>query len=159
MNRLILKLPQDIADAMSELTTLLPMEAALSCLKLPHAAHEEVVIRMIAQPAISCNTALIAGIWIYAGDIWKSHTVSQTIEDATGSWWHGIVHRLEGDFYNSRYWMQKVAGHPLLTERPELDPISLVNAVESAKGDENPDIVTRQREEWIALFEWCANQK
>jgi hypothetical protein len=69
------------------------------------------------------------------------------------------MHRREGDFSNSHYWMRRAAAHPLRRSRPELDPDALVDAVAAARGVDRPDLVARQREEWKALFEWCAAQE
>ncbi len=153
-----LNLPLDIAAALEPLFAVLPFSMALASLKLPTPVYEETVIRVIADPAIVGNPPLIAGMWLYAGDIWKSHTVSQSIGDFTGSWWHGIMHRLEGDYYNSRYWMQKAAGHPLQIIRPDLEPIAFVDAVEKSNDANSLQLIDRQREEWKTLFEWCAIQ-
>jgi len=43
----------------------------------------------------------------------KSHDVSQGIHNSTGSYWHGIMHRMEGDYSNSKYWFRQVGPHPV----------------------------------------------
>lgn len=76
----------------------------------------------------------------------RSHTVSQGIEGTTGSYWHGIMHRREGDFSNSHYWFNKVGGHPVIDE------------VEGPHGELPQDLVATQRREWQTLFGWCVKQ-
>lgn len=39
-----------------------------------------------------------------------SHTISQRIESAEGSYAHGMMHRREGDYWNSKYWMRRAQG-------------------------------------------------
>ena len=107
---------------------------------------------------LAARSELAAGLWLYVDDLERSHTVSQGIDGATGSWWHGIMHRREGDFSNSHYWMRRAAGHPLLTLRPDLDPHDLVDAISRASGDDT-ELVAGQKEEWKALFEWCASNR
>ena len=45
--------------------------------------------------------------YLKKGDWQKAHAIVQ--EDATelGCWAHGIVHMLEGDYANARYWYRK----------------------------------------------------
>lgn len=60
--------------------------------------------------------AAIAGLWLLVGEIDLSHDISQTLESSTGSYWHGIMHRREGDFGNAKYWMRRASGHPAIKE-------------------------------------------
>jgi len=91
-------------------------------------------------------------------DLDRSHRICQGLHDSTGAYWHMIVHRREGDFSNSRYWRSQVGNHPLIAERPDLDPDLLIAAAEADRGRNQPELVARQREEWAALFSWCASQ-
>lgn len=45
-----------------------------------------------------------------------SHQLSQAIETPTGSFWHGIMHRREGDFSNAKYWFRRVGAHPIFPD-------------------------------------------
>src|SRR2546430_5282023 len=115
-----------------------------------------VVEQILAKSTLSGRAELTTGLWLYVDDLDRSHAISQGIEGPRGAFWHGIMHRREGDFGNSHYWLLRAADHPLLGEHPELDPASLVDAVADVRGGNPPDLVRRQREEWRALFEWCA---
>ncbi len=55
----------------------------------------------------------LAGLWLLAGELDRSHTLSQSITSPEGSFWHGIMHRREGDFWNAKYWFQRTTGHPV----------------------------------------------
>ena len=41
----------------------------------------------------------------------ESHTLSQDITSADGSWLHGIMHRREPDYGNAKYWFRRVGQH------------------------------------------------
>ena len=79
-----------------------------------------------------------SGLWLLAGDLDRSHSISQSIESKNGSFWHGIMHRREGDFGNAKYWFRKVGTHPAfeMIERHSngdyADPFDFVDACERA---------------------------
>ncbi len=56
--------------------------------------------------------ACLSGLWLYHDYLDESHTISQSIHNPTGSFWHGIMHRREPDYGNSGYWFRKVGNHP-----------------------------------------------
>ena len=72
----------------------------------------------------------------------ESHEVSQGIESAEGSYWHGIVHRMEHDTANAKYWFRRVGRHAIF---PELRAV----AAEILKGALLAD-------EWRVAAEWDA---
>jgi hypothetical protein len=67
-------------------------------------AHAQVVDRDMAACCISA-------VWLLYDELDRSHTISQGIETTSGSCWHGIMHRREGDFSNSKYWFRRVGRH------------------------------------------------
>ncbi len=52
-----------------------------------------------------------SALWLLSGELDRSHTISQQFESAEGSYWHGIMHRREGDFGNAKYWFRRVGSH------------------------------------------------
>ncbi len=42
-----------------------------------------------------------------AGDWQAAHLIVQAEESTAGSWGHGIVHLLEGDLANARFWYER----------------------------------------------------
>ena len=48
----------------------------------------------------------LAGVWLLHDYLDESHTISQRIDTPSGSFWHGIMHRREGDFSNAKYWFR-----------------------------------------------------
>jgi hypothetical protein len=55
----------------------------------------------------------LAALWLYHDFLDRSHTISQDIAGAEGSWWHGIMHRREPDYGNAGYWFRRVGKHPV----------------------------------------------
>ena len=158
----MLNLPPEIAAACADLFAALPFEESMPRLLGSHAPSEEVETALQAalrSPALASRPALAAGLWLYVDNLERSHELSQSLDDATGAYWHGIMHRREGDFSNSHYWMRRAIRHSLRQSRTDLDPDALIDAVAQAGGNNPSALVARQREEWQILFEWCATNK
>lgn len=90
-----------------------------------------------------------------------SHRISQNVPTREGSFWHAIMHRIEGDFWNSKYWYQKVGEHPVfdvMAVEGRWDPAEFVDQCEQARStDRRNEANTHQTavKEWKALFEFC----
>ncbi len=69
--------------------------------------HAQLVDRNMAR-------AVLAGLWLVYNFCHQSHELSQAIDTPTGSFWHGIMHRREGDFWNAKYWFRRVGRHEVL---------------------------------------------
>ena len=60
-----------------------------------------------------------SGLLLWNDALDESHTISQALADQTGSYWHGIMHRREPDYSNSKYWFGRVGSHPIFPELRE----------------------------------------
>jgi hypothetical protein len=124
--------------------------------------------------------AMLAGLWLWHDGLEESHALSQKLNSAEGSYWHAILHRREGDFSNSKYWLAKCRGHPagiqiaaglraiIGNSDPALqrlakggcDPGALVDLVERVHDRPSEALhsvaVAVQRLEWNCLFDYCA---
>jgi len=130
--------------------------------------------RASAKPAAALGQAVAAlgldgasaGLAKAAALLWhdhldESHTVSQDIGSADGSFLHGIMHRREPDYPNAKYWFSRVGDHPCfpalasaatdyldtagdealakrLAPAGRWDPFAFVDAVEAAVHYGNP---------------------
>ena len=101
----------------------------------------------------------LSGLFLLHNFLDQSHSISQEIQTREGSFWHAIMHRLEGDFWNSKYWYRKVGQHPAFHEiHGNWDPFDFVDQCEKASqtGGHNAEKVQRTAvAEWKALFEYC----
>ena len=103
--------------------------------------------------------ACLAGLWLLHGFLDESHQISQSLKTAEGSFWHGIMHRIEPDFWNSKYWYRQVGSHEVInamSARNSEYPDGFVDACERAHevgGD--PEVASDAIAEWICLFEYC----
>jgi len=44
------------------------------------------------------------------GDWDASHKIAQDYSDTTANWIHAVLHKIEGDEWNSKYWYARTAG-------------------------------------------------
>jgi len=177
-------LPDPIAQAVRPVFDRLPLEKAMPALVGEQPDDQAVALcqKAVDDPALADRPALIAGLWLYVDQLDKSHDVSQSLNTPTGSFWHGIMHRREGDFSNAHYWFRRTGTHPAYsriitaggsgasgTDVAGYDPHAFIDAVQRAHDEDSqrpnpdgvahPELLSTQRKEWAALFEHCAEQR
>jgi hypothetical protein len=109
------------------------------------------------EESLEGRKCLVAGVWLYVDDLYRSHSISQGLESVEGSLWHAVMHRREGDFGNSKYWLRQ-AGDLSILEGVYGDPFEFVDKVQRDHRDNPTALVDLQRKEWLALFEFCAEK-
>lgn len=153
-------LPSPIDEAVRPLFDALPPDHAMAQLVVAQGPRPRLVAlveSVLARPAFVGKPALAAGLWLYIDDLDRSHRISQSMDDETGAFWHGIMHRREGDFANSHYWFRRTGRHPAMMAIEGYDPHAFIEAVEVRHRESPPELIVLQRTEWEALFSWCAN--
>ncbi len=63
---------------------------------------------------------LLRAIELALGDQWDAaHRIVQQYEaDATAAWIHAVLHKIEGDSDNSRYWYRRAAKMACVDQEP-----------------------------------------
>ena len=123
----------------------------------------------------------VSGLWLAYDFLDESHQISQDIDTPTGSYWHGIMHRREPDFGNSKYWFRRVGEHPIfptlceaagelarnetcgkaerfLAEQTTWDPFQFVDLCQAVlSGLSQAESLCRNvaQLEWQILFDFC----
>lgn len=58
------------------------------------------------------NKDLIAAVNAALNGEWDtSHKIAQEYSDPMANWIHAVLHKIEGDSSNSRYWYARTSGH------------------------------------------------
>jgi hypothetical protein len=167
-------IPDEFHDLLKPIFAHTPLSKAMPRLTGEAAADpqlDQLVRQVLADPQLAGHPGIRAGLLLYIDQLDESHTVSQGTDNPTGSYWHAIMHRREPDFSNAKYWYRKVGNHPAMsridqagggagagTEVGAYDPYAFVDAVEAASGNDpsdHPELVSLQRHEWKAVFEYC----
>lgn len=117
--------------------------------------------------------ALVRGGLYYAVDaIHEAHQIFQDAPGDLGVYWHGMMHRREGDFDNARYWfrragklsffdtLHRAAGEfsPVMARQSNWDPYLFTGECEQARFGEDeslPALAALQRVEFEGLFDYC----
>jgi len=81
--------------------------------------------------------AVKSGLLLWNDDLYSSHTISQSITNDLGSYWHGIMHRREGDFSNAKYWFAQVGNYP--TFQPLYEQASKISPLIKKWGEWKPN--------------------
>lgn len=54
---------------------------------------------------------LLKAVELALADDWDaSHKIAQDYSDSTANWIHAVLHKIEGDEWNSKYWYARTGG-------------------------------------------------
>jgi hypothetical protein len=129
-------------------------------------------------PGSRAPEAALSGLWLYFSCFDESHSISQDIATAEGSYWHGLLHRQEPDAGNAAYWFRRVGRHEIFPDlhqaatelvadspvhfriKDRWDPFAFIDFCENARRQPGSDAERLAREiqraEWQLLFDYCA---
>ncbi|RMH31909.1 MAG: hypothetical protein D6690_14985 [Nitrospirae bacterium] len=143
----------------------------------------------LASPTELCEGAISdpvmtelvrAGLLLVSGGLDEAHRIVQPIEVPEAYYWHAIVHRLEPDWANAKYWFRRLGRHAVFEELAtpairaalpgtavlehvltdgRLDPFRVVDLCEACVNGTAPilrhELEALQREEIARLLHTC----
>ena len=145
-------------EAGNPLPTLVPQKAWSS--ELTDALEATSVDELFEGASLKNTTfgeAIKSGLLLWNDALDESHNISQGLGDQTGSYWHGIMHRREPDYPNSKYWFGRVGTHPIF-------PVLRERALELFQETSNPSEALveigrtiKAQDAWDAyqFIDWC----
>ncbi len=109
-------------------------------------------------PAAPADQAALCGLMLWNDALSDAHGLCQNLEDATGSYWHAIMHRREPDFPNAKYWFRRVGDFPTY---PDLREQALGVFTEAEAQSENAlekRLAVEANPAWdpFRFVDWCA---
>ncbi|MBP1154751.1 MULTISPECIES: hypothetical protein [unclassified Paenibacillus] len=86
-----------------------------------------------------------AGLHLFNESLDPSYTISQDIHTPTGSYWHAIMHRMEGDYSNAKYWIRMAGVHPIYDD-VAIEAFAYIR--QSGLDDVQSELLKQQLEKW-----------
>ena len=84
------------------------------------------------MPSSSNRAHLRAAVEAALADDWDTaHKIAQDYGDADANWIHAVLHKIEGDAWNSRYWYARAGDHRF---EDYSDPKAELRAIADALG-------------------------
>ena len=88
-------------------------------------------------------------LYLLAGGLDQSHRIVQELSTSDAAYIHGMIHRIDDDFDNARYWFRRASMEPAAAEmyrraaansltfasHPIWDPILLTDMLETSRSD------------------------
>jgi hypothetical protein len=124
-------------------------------------------------PADETYVLLVRGALYYAVDaLDPAHRIFQDEKSDLGSYWHGMMHRREGDFDNARYWFRRAGKLPffgklhraagehaaVVARQVTWDPYLFTGECEQARfgaTEKNEELGRVQKAEFEVLLDYC----
>ncbi len=114
-----------------------------------------------------------AGLLYAVDEIDDAHRLAQGVSNDTAAYWHGMIHRRDGDFENARHWFRRAGRHPAFAElqargsavsadvarQMDWDPYLFTGLCERAAfGEPHDALVELQKMEFETMFNYTWRQ-
>ncbi|EJT97366.1 hypothetical protein DACRYDRAFT_119476 [Dacryopinax primogenitus] len=94
----------------------------------PSKPYDSALTPVITGLSSQYPASVISGLHLLNDDIDNAHTVAQAHEgDQSCDTWHAFLHRREGDYWNSGWWIARLS-HPLLLKFANAESMSKAKA-------------------------------
>lgn len=153
-----MNLPSKLQATLEKLFDQHPLDKAMCNLHGSEPVLTDEIRAILHSGGVAADSTLAAGLWLYVDDLERCHEICQDLPDSLGACWHGIMHRREGDYSNSHYWMNRAERNPLPENLSGKALHDLVDSVAQVRDVTIAAVVKRQRDEWLTLFEYYASQ-
>lgn len=135
----------------------------------------------IAASQLPSDSLVTAMLWLRVGAIDPPHEIVQEGKTPLASYLHGVVHRLEGDYWNSKYWFRQAKDDSMLQslsrsmerslseagllvcasslkimQANRFNPSELVTAIEHQNQQSKPNAEEVETLEHICWLEWAS---
>ena len=71
---------------------------------------------------VNVNREFLKAIVLALGGQWnEAHQIVQQSEDTTAAWIHAVLHKIEGDDDNSRYWYRRAGKLEHFSDEPKAE--------------------------------------
>ena len=162
--------PHDYGDAFAQLIPVdrvMPLDAGRPDSATRRALHALTLEDAFAKVTVADRDmarCCLSAVWLLHDFLDESHAISQGIGSTSGSYWHGIMHRREGDFSNAKYWFHRVGDHPVYAQLMSVDDGAwdadrfVDDCQRALRGVDTARIAVLrevQQREWQALFDFC----
>jgi hypothetical protein len=132
----------DIANILLNRNPLPPLE--------PRAVFNTALTSKINELYVSNNVR--AGLHLLNDDINAAHEIAQSMEgDPIADYWHAILHRREKDYWNSKYWVNRVKCTAMMSifdkdsmKKAKQAAEEFVDKCEACKGQHNEELEKQQ---------------
>jgi hypothetical protein len=100
------------------------------------AAKDDEIAAAGGQEAMCSRSLLLMA----AGDLDQAHRIVQAMSTSEGAYIHGLIHRIDDDFDNARYWFRRAGAQSATTEMYRR--ASVVSATVASRSNWDPFLVT-----------------
>jgi hypothetical protein len=116
----------------------------------------EQAVKPGSKQAKAAAKLFVGGLWYAVDDLDSAHEIFQEDSSVEGSYWHGMLHRREGDYFNARYWFRRAGRIEALRDSPLFDADDFAKRCEAAQGNVRDSVLKElldtQRREWEWLM-------